>query len=98
MANPFRLFKATVIIWLLLFGNSAFAQEQRDVRAIGELAPGIMVIKLNYANAEELAATLRQILPPGVTVVAYSPTNSIIISGNPAALEQVIPPGRNTDR
>ncbi len=87
MTNPVRLLlKATVILWVLLFGGGAFAQEQRDISVMRELAPGIMVIQLNYANAEELAATLRQIVPPGVTVVAYPPTNSLIISRDPAAL------------
>jgi general secretion pathway protein D len=46
----------------------------------------IEVVPLQYAKAEEVAATLAEISPPGVRIVPYPPTNSVIISGAPAAV------------
>jgi hypothetical protein len=47
------------------------------------------VIKLKYADAEEIAHVLRQLLPPTVRVVPYAPTNSLLIAGDRAILEQI---------
>lgn len=49
---------------------------------------GTVVIHLKYANAEELARVLRELLP-GVRVVAYPPTNSLLIAGDRAALDEL---------
>lgn len=57
------------------------------------LAPGAVTIKvvtLDYALAGELAHTLRWVAPPGVRIVPYHRTNSLIISGPPAAVEKLI--------
>ena len=48
---------------------------------------GITVIRLKWANAEELAATLRPILPEGYKVIAYPSLNALIITRDPAALQ-----------
>jgi type II secretory pathway component GspD/PulD (secretin) len=53
-------------------------------------AETIEVIELKYARAEELASTLAAIAPHGVRIVPYHPTNSLIISGRPAAVEELI--------
>ncbi len=87
-----RLFVSIVILWMFsAMASLVFGQEQKDMvlaeDAKRELASSIVVIRLKYANAEELAATLAPILPPGVTVVAYPPTNSLIISGDPVAFK-----------
>src|SRR5215470_10451615 len=50
----------------------------------------IEVVPLNYARADEVAYTLSWIAPPGVRIVPYPPTNSLLISGNPEAVEQLI--------
>jgi general secretion pathway protein D len=50
----------------------------------------VKVVPLTYAGAGELAYTLSWITPPGVRVVPYYPTNSLIISGPPAAVEELI--------
>ncbi len=50
----------------------------------------IKVVPLDYAQAGELADTLSWIAPPSVRVVPYYPTNSLIISGHPAAVEALI--------
>ncbi len=54
--------------------------EETD-RALGL---GITIIRLKWADAEELAATLRLILPEGYKVIAYPPLNAIIITRDPA--------------
>lgn len=57
---------------------------QEDVRGPGG---GITVIRLKWADAQELAATLAPILPPGYKVVPYPPLNALIISRDRAALQ-----------
>jgi type II secretory pathway component GspD/PulD (secretin) len=55
-----------------------------------QLATIIEVIPLHYARADEVAYTLSWIAPPGVRIAPYFPTNSLIISGNPEAVEEIL--------
>jgi type II/III secretion system protein len=48
------------------------------------------VVRLNYARAGELAYTLSWVAPPSVQIVPNYPTNSLIISGHPAAVEELL--------
>jgi type II secretory pathway component GspD/PulD (secretin) len=50
----------------------------------------IKVVPLNDARADELAYTLSMVAPPWVRIVPYYPTNSLIISGHPAAVEELV--------
>jgi general secretion pathway protein D len=50
----------------------------------------IKVVPLNYARADELANTLSMVAPPWVRIVPYYPSNSLIISGSPAAVEELV--------
>jgi general secretion pathway protein D len=50
----------------------------------------IRVLPLTYAHAGELAYTLSRIAPPSIRIVPHYPTNSLIISGHPAAVEELI--------
>lgn len=50
----------------------------------------IKVVPLTYARAGELAYILSLVAPPRVRIVPYYPTNSLIISGPPAEVEQLI--------
>jgi len=50
----------------------------------------VKVVTLNYARADELAYTLLWVAPPWVRIIAHRPTNSLIISGPPAAVEELI--------
>ena len=50
----------------------------------------IKVVPLTYAWAGEVASTLSWVAPPSVRIVPYYPTNSLIISGHPAAVEGLI--------
>jgi general secretion pathway protein D len=49
----------------------------------------IKVVRLNYARADELAYTLSMVAP-GVRIVPDYATNSLIISGHPAAVEALV--------
>lgn len=55
-----------------------------------QLATIIEVVPLEYAKADEMADTLSWFAPPGVRIVPYYPTNSLIISGNPEAVKELI--------
>jgi hypothetical protein len=48
------------------------------------------VVPLTYARAGEVAYALSWVAPPSVRIVPYYPTNSVIISGHPAAVEGLI--------
>ena len=48
------------------------------------------VVPLTYARADELAYTLSMVAPPWVRIVPYYATNSLIISGHPAAVEELV--------
>ena len=50
----------------------------------------VKVVHLEHALAGELALTLRWVAPPGVRIVPYHRTNSLIISGPPAAVQKLI--------
>ena len=50
----------------------------------------IKVVPLSYARAGEVAYALSWVAPPSVRIVPYYPTNSVIISGHPAAVEGLI--------
>ena len=50
----------------------------------------IKVVPLTYARAGEVAYALSWVAPPSVRIVPYYPTNSLIISGHPAAVERLI--------
>jgi type II secretory pathway component GspD/PulD (secretin) len=48
------------------------------------------VVPLTYARADELAYILSMVAPPWVRIVPYYATNSLIISGDPVAVEQLV--------
>jgi general secretion pathway protein D len=50
----------------------------------------VKLVTLEHALAGEVAYTLWWIAPPGVRIVPYYPTNSLIISGPPAAVQKLI--------
>lgn len=50
----------------------------------------VEVIRLTYASAGEVALTLSWVAPPGVRVVPFYPTNSVVISGHAAGVEQML--------
>jgi general secretion pathway protein D len=50
----------------------------------------VKLVTLDHALAGEVAYTLWWIAPPGVRIVPYYPTNSLIISGPPTAVQKLI--------
>ncbi len=71
------------------WADQVSAEERQDETPRPEetdraLGLGITVIRLKWANAEELAATLAPILPEGYKVIAYPPLNALIITREPA--------------
>ena len=74
------------------WADQVSAEERQDATPRTEetdraLGLGITIIRLKWANAEELAATLRPILPEGYKVIAYPPLNALIIMRDPAGSE-----------
>ncbi len=67
----------------------AFAQSPERESHVTKSPWTFAVIKLQYATAEELAPVLSAVAPPGVKIVAYPPTNSLIIAGNPAIIRKL---------
>jgi hypothetical protein len=50
----------------------------------------VKVVPLKYSRAGEMAYTLSWVAPPSVRIAPYCPTNSLIISGHPAAVEELV--------
>ena len=71
-----------IVLATLLVSPLAFAQSEPETRSDWSYR----VVKLQYATAEELAPVLAAIAPPGVKIVAYPPTNSLIIAGDPVII------------
>ena len=65
------------------------AEPPSDITASAENW-GIDVLDLGYANAEEVAALLSEILPPGISVVPYYATNSLIFAGDRELLRALL--------
>lgn len=62
---------------------AAHAQSPADEpEAVSADEFAVTVIELGYANAEEVAALLTQVLPRSVKVVPYYATNSLVVSGD----------------
>jgi hypothetical protein len=78
---------------LIAIASRAFAEtaapESRSEAGVTPSAWTLVVIKLRYANAEHVASVLRELLPPTVKVVPYQPTNSVLISGDPAVIGDI---------
>jgi type II secretory pathway component GspD/PulD (secretin) len=70
------------------FGQPAPPEFQREAAA-DESGWTFVVIKLRHADAEQVASVLRELLPPTVRVVPYPPTNSVLISGDPAVIGDI---------
>ena len=50
----------------------------------------VKVVPLTYARADEVADTLSWVAPLSVRIVPYQPTNSLVISGHPSAVEGLV--------
>ena len=50
----------------------------------------VRVVRLTYVDAEDVALTLSWAAPPGVRIAPFYPTNSVVISGPEASVEQMV--------
>jgi general secretion pathway protein D len=50
----------------------------------------VRVVRLTYVDARDVALTLSWAAPPGVRIAPFYPTNSVVISGPEAAVEQLV--------
>jgi type II secretory pathway component GspD/PulD (secretin) len=48
------------------------------------------VVRLTYVDAEEVAWTLSWAAPPGVRIVPFQATNSVVVSGPEALVDQMV--------
>ncbi|MGD2185148.1 MAG: secretin N-terminal domain-containing protein [Desulfobacterales bacterium] len=48
------------------------------------------IIKLDHADAEHLAATLKPFLSPQGRIMAYTPSNSLIIKDRRSIVEELV--------
>jgi type II secretory pathway component GspD/PulD (secretin) len=93
MANDICVFKRLAACALFglaaaVFAHAAISQSESE-SSDEQAAWTYVVIELEYADAEEIALVLRQLLPPTVRVVAYPPTNSVVVAGDRAILEGI---------
>jgi type II secretory pathway component GspD/PulD (secretin) len=91
MRCPMHLFRLGVVLTAMALPLVAETQPT-PVPGPGEpVEPMIIeVVQLTYARSAELAHTLSLIAPPGVRVAPYNPTNSLVIRGPRASVEQLI--------
>jgi hypothetical protein len=89
MAWQRKRWRSTVVLLLTSLPGPTWAETDAApkerapaVSRVAEEPWTVTVIRLKHAKAEQLAATLDRILPPGTTVVPDRPTNSLIISGS----------------
>ena len=75
---------------LAIHGYSLVQKDKTVWIVPGEQAPHLEVVSLGYAKAEDLAAALARMAPYGVRIVPYSPTNSLILYGDPHAVKELI--------
>lgn len=89
MGFRFTAFAACALFAIADASAQPAAPESGDEAATAESAWTFVVIKLRYADAEHVASVLSELLPPTVKVVAYQPTNSVLISGDPAVIGDI---------
>ena len=82
-----RLLITVTTIFLMLFvASHAQAQKARTHRD----RVVIQVIQIDYADAEHLATVLAPLLSPTGRIVAYAPTNSLIIRDKASVVKRLV--------
>jgi type II secretory pathway component GspD/PulD (secretin) len=78
-----------VILFLLLpLMNTYYSYAQE--RGASEDPIIMRIIKLDYADAEQLVFTLEPFLSPQGRIMAYTPTNSLIIKDRKSIVEELV--------
>ena len=75
------------VVFLLTLYPSCFSLAQME-KSHGERIV-VCMIQLEHADAEELAALLEPLLSPAGSIVAYGPTNTLIIKDRASRVEQL---------
>lgn len=76
----------TKILIFLIFSSIAYASQPYPNRE----RVIICMLPIQYADAEQLAATLTPFLSPQGKIGAYSPTNTLIIKDQPSVVKMFI--------
>ena len=71
---------------VLICVNFSYAQESKPAND----TMVIQIVELDYADAEQLASVLRPFLSKGGQIIAYRPTNSLIIKDKKSIVEALI--------
>jgi len=77
-----------LLITVLLFFHAQLLNGQETV--IPEDPIIIQIIELEYADAEQLAETLKPLLSPQGRITAYAPSNSLIIKDRRSIVEALV--------
>ena len=77
------------LLLLLLFAFQANPSNALESRQAGDPII-IQVIQLDHANAENLASVLAPLFSKEVQIIAYSPTNSLIIKGKKSLVKKLV--------
>ena len=77
-----------ILFLLLLLMNSAYSNAQEPGPSEDPII--MRIIKLDYAEAEQLVLTLEPFLSPQGRIMAYTPTNSLIIKDRRSIVEKLI--------
>ena len=83
----------TILSKILLITVSVLIHSQL-LNAQQSATPGdpiiIQIIELEYADAEQLAETLKPLLSPQGRITAYGPSNSLIIKDRKSIVEALV--------
>lgn len=89
MTGPTLKLAPCALLLAVSMHTSAQSPQEQTTEAAEARAWTLVVVSLDYADAEEVAGVLSRVLPPTVRVVAYGPTNSLIVAGDPAIVGDV---------
>jgi type II secretory pathway component GspD/PulD (secretin) len=78
------LISALIPLFIVFNHSSAQAEPSSDDRVI------IQIVELEHADAEHLATVLRPFLSPQGRILAYEPTNSLIIRDKASIVDRLV--------
>lgn len=87
MTTRLRFFAVLVfMVWRWLSPSAVHAQHARP---LGEPIV-VQVIRLDHADAERLASVLRPLLTKDGSIIAYPPTNTLIIRDRKSLVKELV--------
>ena len=79
-----------VLVLMFLIALASFQSSNAHARAPKGDPIVIQVIDLDYADAEQLASVLAPLVSPDGRIVAYGPTNSLIIKDRASIVKRLV--------